>query len=397
MSPLLLCAVFAAQTSPADAPSTWVEPDPSSLRRVFGVRYKKDYSTFELLKTNAEEWTPPLISEDRSRLYVGVHTGELEALDLTSGERLWRREDMGTIGWGMREHRGHLLIGSDSSLVAVDQQLGGDAWRVDLDGKVAAPMAVTGTVAVVPVRPNAVVAVDLVSAKVLWRVKRPTPDGITVRGQCPPTIDEARGQVYVGFSDGTLLALDLRSGNTVWVAALGIKRDFFADVDVQPVMSEDGKALLTASYNGGLYKLSAEDGKQLWKQPITRVTGLVRVARGLMVATLGSGQVIGLYEENGKVRWRYKVAKGYPTTPIALEHGFVAFGVSQGALTILEVGTGRPKQLLTPGSGFSVAPDYHSPDLVGLTNEGLLLVLRYGEGVGASRSGRLRGLSRPIR
>lgn len=384
----LLLAALAALGQPTaaapEAPAVWVQPEADTLTRVFGVRYTRSYADFELLKTNEEEWTVPLISEDGVRLYVATRTGVLEALDLATGESLWKRDDLGTVGYGMAEFRGRVVLGSDSALVALDPQLGREHWRLDLDGKISAAMTLTGTVALVSVRPNALVAVDLVAQKVLWRIKRPTPDGITVRGQCTPGVDAARGRAYVGFSDGALLAVDIATGNTLWVTTLGIRKDFFADVDVTPLLADGGKALITASYNGGLFKLDAETGAKIWSQPLHRITGLVRIDRGLLVASLGSGQVAGLYEANGKVRWRYKVKKGYPTAPVALDPGLVAVGVSKGPLTILEAVTGRPVQLITPGSGLSVPPTRSERDLVALTNEGLLLVTRRGEGVGAA-------------
>lgn len=382
---LVLSLAFVAQVAPVDAPSTWVEPEAATLKNVFGLRYKRSYAAFKLLQTNAEEWTEPLISADRARIYVGTRAGVLETLDLETGESIWKRKDMGAMGYGMAEHRGFLLLGSDSSLVAVDQQIGRDRWKVDLGAKIGAAFVVTGTVAIVPIRPNALVAVDLVSGNILWRAKRPTPEGISVRGQCPPTVDAERNRVFVGFSDGTLLALDLKTGKTNWVATLGKRRDFFADVDVQPLLMDGGRALLTASYNGGLFKVDAETGKTIWQQELKRVTGLTRVEPGLIVATLGSGQVVGVYEANGKVRWRYKLNKGYPTKAVSLDHGLTAFGVSQGPLTILDTGTGRPVQLLTPGSGLSVPPVREGPDLIALSNRGLLLVMRHGQGIGVAR------------
>ena len=385
----LLFAALAALGQPSAAgpqsPAAWVEPEADTLGRVFGIRYIRSYAEFELLKTNEEEWTVPLLSADGVRVYVATRTGVLEALDLDSGASLWKRKDMGTVGYGMAEFRGRLILGSDAALVAVDPQIGRDHGRVDLDGKISAPLTITGTVALVPVRPNSLVAVDLVANKVLWRIKRPTPDGITVRGQCPPAVDAARGRLYAGFSDGTLLAVDLATGSTVWVATLGIRKDFFADVDVTPLLVDGGKALITASYNGGLFKLDAETGQKVWSQPLTRVSGLIEAQDGLLVASLGSGQVAGVYAANGKVRWRYKVGKGYPTVPVDLGQNLVGVGVSQGPFTVLEAGSGRPVQLVAPGSGgMSVPPTVRDRDVVVLTNGGLLVVMRRGEGSGAS-------------
>ena len=57
MHALALIALLAAQTP------GFVKPEPDTLRKVLGVRYTRDLSTFEFFETNVKEWTIPLISD----------------------------------------------------------------------------------------------------------------------------------------------------------------------------------------------------------------------------------------------------------------------------------------------------------------------------------------------
>ncbi len=373
---LLAAALFGA------APSThWVQPEPGSLSVIFGARWKIDVAEFELLASRPEEWSRPYISQDGARAFAGARTGILHGVDLHSGERLFERKGLGEIGYDMAEFRGLLLLGSDQDLIAVDQQIGQTRFSIPVGGRMGGPMTVSGTVAYVPVRPNVLVAVDLVEQKEIWRKKRPTPEGISVRGQCKPVFDAARGVIYVGYSDGALLALDAKTGDERWTSVLGKPREFFADVDAAPLMVDGGKSIIAASYNGGLYKLDAETGRTQWKQEIFRIMGIVDVGSGLLVASDGDGQVLGLYRATGAVRWRYKLESGSPTMPVDVGRQLVAVGSTEGPIAFLEIDTGRPKQLFSLGAGISVPPAYRDPDLLVLSNQGAFIALRYGQGI----------------
>jgi outer membrane protein assembly factor BamB len=386
---LTLIALLAAQTP------GFVKPEPETLKKVLGVRYTRDLSTFEFFETNEEEWTIPLLSDDNVRGFVATRKGVLLAFDIHSGDELWRREDMGAVGRSMLEYQQRLILGSDSSLLALDQQIGKERWRLDLDAPVGGVMVRSSSIAVVPLRPNTYVGVDLEKGERLWRVKRPTPEGISVRGQAGPAIDRAKNRVYLGFSDGALVAVDLLNGATLWTALIGNAADFFADVDSVPLIVDGGKAVIASAYNTGLFKVDADTGAVLWKQPHTRISGLTQAGAGFMVAVSGDRQVLGVYTENGKIRWRYKFRTGAAVDPVFIGRNQVLVGSTEGPMVVLDVDNGKPIQLVAPGSaGTSVPPAWDDPDLLVLTDKATVLVMRYGAG-GNAAPARLAGKDKP--
>ena len=355
----------------------WVKPSPDELRVLYKAQFKRDLGEFELLKSYEEEWTRPYITNDGARLFVGTRSGRLLALDVSSGKLKWERRDMGTMGVGMLEHGDNLIAGSDSDVVAVNRTTGKTVWRLDIDGRIGGLMAVHDDIAVVPVRPNAFVGVQLSDGKQLWRTQRQTPDGITVRGQATPVIDGARKRAYLGFSDGALLAVNLDDGGTRWIAQIGKKREFFADVDAAPILLDDGKSLLAASYNGGLARLDAETGSVIFKNAERlHITGLTAVDNNLVIASYGDGQILGLYASSGKVRWRYRLKYGAPTRPVYLGDGMAMVGCTEGPVTFVQASTGKPVQIIDLSSGVSVTPYIGGRHLAIMSNTGLLLVYR---------------------
>lgn len=142
--------------------------------------------------------------------------------------------------------------------------------------------------------------------------------------------------------------------------------------------------MIAASYAGGLVKLDADTGRILWRRELFHINGLARAgSNGILVAADGDGQALGIYPENGKVRWRYRVKKGAPTEPVWVGRGLMVVGCTKGPVAVLDVSTGRPIQLIAPGgTGSSSPPTWRGPDLALLTNKGLILALRYGSGTG---------------
>ena len=370
---VLLTALVAS--TPAEAAEFESQP-------VWGVRYIVEFANFELLRINREEWSRPFIDRSGRLMVVGTRSGRLEARDVARGEIQWAKQDVGNVGAEMEDWRGAVLLGLDSDLVALDEDDGGERWRVDLDGRISGPIARDGDLAVVPIRPNGFVAVDLDAAEIVWRQTRPTPDNLTVRGQAGAWIDARRDLAALGFSDGTLLGVSLKTGDIRWVVRLGRSGEFFRDVDTTPIAVDDGRSLMVASYNAGIYKVNAERGSLVYERSIRRVHGAVRAEPlDMLVLSTGDGEVIGF----DTVRWRYRVNEGFPTAPVAAGDGQVFVGTSKGALSLVDGRTGAPRQVVAPGSGTSVPLTVRGDDAVALSNKAMLLV--FGKHRGNSISG----------
>lgn len=378
--------MLAAQTAPAttDADEGWVKPEKSELMKVLGARHKAQLAEQKLLGSHPEEWTSPYISADRSRVFVATTEGLLEARSIESNKLLWSRKDLGSQGATMGEYRGHVLVGSASQLLLLDFDSGEEKGRVELAAAIGGKIVVTGTVAIVPTRPNTYLAIDLEKKTINWRAKRPTPEGITLRGQASPAVDVKNDRVFFGFSDGSLAAVRLSTGQELWSVSLGRSLEGFADVDGEPQLTDGGRSVIAASYMGGMYKLEAATGKVLWKkEELTRLTGLTTGgASGLIIAAHGDRQVLGIYPGSGKVRWRFRFKEGWPVEPVFLGGVLVAVGNADDAIAILDVTTGKPVQLITAGSGTSVPPAWRDPEFVALTDKGMVLMLRLGSGTG---------------
>lgn len=383
---LMLAATFAVPR-PDGAPSLgFVRPEPRTRVHLLDVAWQKQLMDPPEASLDAApvQVRAPWIGLDGTIGYAANSKGDLYAFSLSTGEPLFLHRGMGSFGRGFGQHRNHLIVGLNADVVAIDAYSGRVAWRLPVGGELGTEMSVTGTVGLVNIRPSSFVAVDLVEGELLWRAKRPRSEAITVRGEAPPTIDRARGLAYLGYGDGSLTAVDLAAGRTRWVANLGKKGELFTDVDAAPLLVSGGRILLAASYNGGLYGLEPDTGKVVYKnERALQIVGMTRVAgrEGIIVATAGTHEALGLDPSTGAIRWRFRLKNGVPTAPADMGEGRVVFGVSSGPLVVLDAATGRPLQTLNPGSGILNKPAVRNRDLLVYTAKGRLIALRRRDGV----------------
>ncbi len=91
----------------------------------------------------------------------------------------------------------------------------------------------------------------------------------------------ANGLVYLGYTDGRLVALDAKSGAERWQFKTG------GAVAGAPAVV-DG-TVFVGSYDGNVYALEAATGAERWRTSIGVVGGAPAVAEGLVYVTTGQG------------------------------------------------------------------------------------------------------------
>jgi outer membrane protein assembly factor BamB len=118
---------------------------------------------------------------------------------------------------------------------------------------------------------------------------------------------EAGGVLFVTTGFGQVLALDPRSGGTIW------ERTFDAPIRAAPAV-RDGRVFVVLRSDAG-YGLDARSGEILWRAQGTGGTGLLGgaspAAEGqLVVVPFASGEVLGVLARNGLTVWGTAVTGG---------------------------------------------------------------------------------------
>jgi outer membrane protein assembly factor BamB len=289
----------------------------------------------------------------------------------------WYFKTMADFAAGATVKNGIVYVpGGDGVLYALDVRSGELVWQNDLGEALLTAPLIEGDAVLVATEGDTVAAIARQTGKQQWRYRREnrSPGPFTIRGAAAPRV--RNGVVYVGFSEGSVVALGLADGSLKWDRLLSTPGRQFADVDTTPVFDDSGR-IYVASYQDGVYALEASNGDVHWHTVRAGVTSLLW-KDGILFAS-GDQQVGAFLAESGRSLWTLDLPNRAGGTPV-LAHGFLVVPTSASLLFVDPV-TGRLRMNWNPGKGVTASPLWAESHLYVLSNLGYLYAMRlYGSG-----------------
>jgi outer membrane protein assembly factor BamB len=268
-------------------------------------------------RTDGTLWSEPVVTA--AAVYVACPPGQVYALDSALGQRIWQFvTDTDVVGSPVLSGSSLVVTTAAGEVLGFDTVRGERRWTWKDRGEHgwASPAAAGETLFVIHAD-GTVFALRADTRDVLWTVKLD-----------PPVIGPPRaigGLLYV-VSGGMLLALDPRSGDTMWRyrGRLDLSTPVFA------------KNLLYTTDVGALYALDPATGAERWRrQTGATVPGPVAILDGVAYAG-GDGVLHAFDAESGEPRWTYAVPT-YLTTAPAGSKDLLVFGTAGQELIALDV------------------------------------------------------------
>lgn len=361
----------------------------------------------------------PEIDPRGRRVFVGSSDRGLYALRAEDGMALWRFETLGFVQCQPLYDAAAdaVYFGSnDGALYRVDAKNGHLSWRFMTNAEVSRRPVLSGGVLYVTNANDTLLALDPESGKLLWHQHRSPAMGMEVAGYAGPTV--FHDKVYTGFSDGTVLAFDAKTGAERWQPVdLSAEAEQTLgevpaqlDVDTTPVPDqiEAGAVVYVASYAGGVYALDSETGTQVWGN--TGVFGVSDlflwnepprpakpgdpepVPHKVLIASSGTSGLWGLDPDTGKERWRRRLPHGGVSTPVPMQ-GALLVSASQLGIFLLSPIGGELIDGIHIAEGVSMTPAVYGNRAFVLTNGGHFLGLHLSSplpakpGYGADQAG----------
>jgi outer membrane protein assembly factor BamB len=216
---------------------------------------------------------------------------------------------------------------------------------------------------------DTVFAVDAASGSWKWHHRREAKEGLTIMGAA--SVQVSGDTAFAAYSDGTAVALDVGNGAARWERQIA-PPGHHPDVDA---LALDGQRLYAAAYSGAVLALDGRTGKTIWSFAAPGAAQ-VALAGGLVVAVT-STSVHGLSPVDGSVVWTTPLG-GSPGGAPALAGKWLLVPAGAGGLRWIEASTGRLLRSFEPGTGILGSPAVASGRVYVLTNGGDLFALDLG-------------------
>lgn len=248
----------------------------------------------------------------KDRLFFGANDGNFYSLDIRKGTIIWSYKTKS-------ENFAQSYLDSENGVIYF---LGGN---------------------------NILYALEADSGKQLWVYSRQDTSGFSIRGGSRPLL--YKDILFVGFSDGSFVAFNPKSGSPIWELSLN-KNKRFRDIDSNILV--DQESLFVAGYDDKLYSINWQKGEINWKIDGGSYSGPSIVDEKIYYPT-SSGEIWALKKSTGEKLWVYKLKQGI-ATGIQIYKGLLVFGESQGSLRFLDMGTGKSVGSFEPGRGILSTP-----------------------------------------
>jgi outer membrane protein assembly factor BamB len=212
---------------------------------------------------------------DKGIVFAGSHKGELLAVSLDTGKRVWEKKLKLPLSAGPGVGDGMLVVGtSKGEVLALDGATGRELWHTRVNSELLSAPAVSEKVVVMRSVDGRLHGLNAGDGKELWSVEQQVPR-LSLRGTAIPVI--AKDVAICGFDDGKVMAVSLNTGDTVWDATLAAphgRTELDRLVDVDSAVRVIGDDVFATGFQGRTAMLALDSGQIWWAHDMSSYRGL---------------------------------------------------------------------------------------------------------------------------
>ena len=325
----------------------------------------------------------PVIKD--GQVFVSNKSGLVTAVTLSNGHKLWQANLKHPISSSPAVGEGVVVLASmQPQLIALDAESGDLMWRAALPNQSLAPPIISQGHVVVKTVDGKVLAFALKTGQPLWTYNHGAPT-LVLRASSMPRI--IGNKVFIGFSDGTLTALNLNDGRLLWEHTIAYPQgvtqaiaypqgvtqaDQLVDIAADPRL--DSKTIYVATYQGKLSAVSLQTGRVQWQRSFSSYSGLT-LGKNLYV-TDSEGGLWAFDRSTGHMLWHNRSLQNRGLTAPVIMGNSLVIGDKEGYLHWFAQADGRPlaRVLVHDSASIAAAPRVAYPLVCVLTQQGGLSV-----------------------
>jgi eukaryotic-like serine/threonine-protein kinase len=283
-----------------------------------------------------------------SMLYLLSLPGCLEALEIQSGQSIWKLDLETDSPSQLTFHEKIIYItGKNGYICAVDIQTKRQKWISKTGTSYNSDPVIIENVICVSDTDGYLYGLNLENGQSLWTFQ-PT----AYMKMTPPAVND--GVVYVGSYNGSLYAVDATNGRIKWQIEIGS-----LDIDAVPMVSECFIYIVTK--RNIIYVVNANEGEMVQQikvgvEPTGRLSSLAIVDRVIYVEDFGSFYAINI--QSGQEIWKvHSTQYSFINNFIVADNGL--YSGSTGAVHALDLKTGNElwKFIVPDSVGWVMKPE----------------------------------------
>lgn len=306
------------------------------------------------------------------RVYAAAVDGGVHALDLKTGQSVWRYASELPLSGGPGAGEGLVVVGSlEGDVIALDAATGTEKWKAKVGNEVLAAPAIGGGTVYVHSNDGRVTAFDATTGERRWFHSVEVPV-LTVRGTGPVTVGP--GIVFVGNDNGKLTALSATDGGVLWstpVAEPDGRSELERMADVDGAVVIDNTMLYATSYKNHTIAIDGPSGQIVWDRENGGPRGL-GLSNSAVVVTDPVGKVWALDKNSGASLWQQDGLAHRNTSAPAVQGDYAVVGDLEGVVHWLRLNDGAFAARAEIGGPITGQPVVFDGVVVVQTTEGQL-------------------------
>jgi outer membrane protein assembly factor BamB len=277
---------------------------------------------------------------DNGMVFAGSDQGELLAVALDTGKKVWLKKLGVALSAGPAAGYGMVVVGSSKgAVIALDAASGRVLWKTRVNSELLSAPAIGERAVVMRAVDGHLHGFDARNGNELWSVEQQVPR-LSLRGTAIPVI--AKEMAISGFDNGKVMAVSLSTGDTVWDTALASphgRTELDRLVDIDTAVRVLGDNVFAVGFQGRTAMLALDSGQIWWAHDMSSERGLSVDDDNLFV-TQSDGIVVALRQRDGSEVWRNDKLKRRGLSVPAVTSTAIAVADYQGYLHWLDKKTG---------------------------------------------------------
>ncbi|UDG80017.1 outer membrane protein assembly factor BamB [Candidatus Steffania adelgidicola] len=303
-----------------------------------------------------------------SRVFVADPYGMIMALDTESGKEIWSKNlairtkffsytHSAQLSGGVTVAGKRIYIGSELAKVyAIDSQNGKLVWERMVAGEALSMPVVSDGVVLVHTSNGMLQALNKSDGAVKWTAVLSEPV-LTLRGESAPTT--AFGAAIVGDDNGQVNAVMISQGKMIWqqrISKVSGPTEMTRIHDVQSTPVVVNNVVYAQAYNGNIAALDLQSGRVKWLREIGSSSNFL-VNKERIYLLDQNDCLMALNTQDGMTLWSQSELKYRNLTSPVLYKNYIVTGDSEGYLHWIDTNNGQfVAQQKVDSAGFLVAP-----------------------------------------